>query len=81
MRLDHWFAQRRRGAEMSRRAAGKFPRARLPLGAVGCIDIGAAPLTHPLCASAPLRDQKSKLSYSNMFTLCSPRIGGQAHGA
>ena len=130
MRLDHWFAQRRRGAEAQRcRAAGKFARARLPLGAVGCIDKGAAPFAHPLCASAPLRELgpiaiqkmasrkwwfsvsrsaayskyvstgsaenrhlqaartewrsalKSKLSYSNVFTLCSPRIGGQAHGA
>lgn len=34
-----------------------------------------------LRASASPREPKSTLSYSNMFTLCSPRIGGQAHGA
>ena len=34
-----------------------------------------------LRASAPPREPKSTLSYTNMFTIRSRRIGGQAHGA
>lgn len=79
MRLD--FTRTRGDAEGTHSAAGKFADARPQLGAVACVEKETAPLAHPLCASAPLREQKSKLSYTDMFTICSPRIGGQAHGA
>ncbi len=79
MRPD--FTRRRGGAEMSCRAAGNPSYPTVQSGAATCMTHKAAPLAHPLCASAPLREQKSTLSYSDVFTICSPRIGGQAHGA
>jgi len=81
MRRESRFAQRRRGAEIVHSAAGGTLLSKVQASAAARMKRAAMPQALPLCASASLREQKSTLSYTDMFTICSPRIGGQAHGA
>jgi hypothetical protein len=77
MRRESGFAQSRRAAEILHSAAGGAPF----LTAQASAATRAIRQARRLCVPASPREQKSTLSYIDMFTICSPRIGGQAHGA
>lgn len=81
MRPETRFTQKRQSAEILRSPAGETPFLTAQSGPAACMKRVALPQERTLCASASAHKSKSLLSYRGMFTLCSPRIGGQSHGA
>ena len=79
MRLD--FTPRRGDAERAGEWRSQSPLHLRRIGRRPHLARDAWGATEALRASASPREPKSTLSYTDMFTICSRRIGGQAHGA